>query len=415
MKRKAMMEWLKKYDVLTKALSVLIALVLWLYVVNVVNPSTEHTYHGITPVFVGEETIKNSQNLMVIGKYSVDVKISASRKDIRSLDKSDIRVEVDLSSITEPGTYELPITIAPLSSAYTIRRKNPEKLTVTVDREIDKVLPVEIDTSSLAADGYIVHEEGITKFPSDIRLVGRKEEIDAIAEIRVQIPKKKQKTSISGKMEFEYYDNNGKQIKETSVVADCEIVEVNIPIYRQKELPLSVEITGGELFADNIKQNLDPGKILVAGEEGVIEKMTSISVGRVDISEILSGKKVEYDLTMPDGIINMSGRDKVSATLSVNGLVWKTVTTSKYEIINAGAMPEGSEVKVLTKRLKVVVLGTEDAIAKVNAENVYMMVDLKSNVFSKGKHSQAVDISFKGVDGVAAIGKEDYVVNFEVR
>ncbi|MBR5539381.1 MAG: hypothetical protein IKU61_05725, partial [Clostridia bacterium] len=118
MKRSAMMDWLKKYDVLTKALSVLIALVLWLYVVNVVNPSTEHTYRGITPVFVGEETIRTSQNLMVVGKYTVDVKISGSRKDIRSLDKNDIRVEVDLSTLTGPGTYELPITIAPLSSAY---------------------------------------------------------------------------------------------------------------------------------------------------------------------------------------------------------------------------------------------------------------------------------------------------------
>ena len=317
MKRDAIINWFKKYDVLTKALSVLIALVLWLYVVNVVNPSTEHTYRGITPVFVGEETIRASQNLMVVGKYTVDVKISGSRKDIRSLDKNDIRVEVDLSEITAPGTYELPITIAPLSSAYTIRRKYPEKLEVTVDKEVVKVLPAEINMDDLVADGYIINYDGVTKFPSEVRLVGRQEEIDKIAEVKVEIPQKKLKASVTGKMEFNYYDGEGKQIKKPSVTADCDAIDVNIPIFKQKELSLYADVHGSEMFKEYVRASFSPESILVAGEESAIEQMTGISAGSIGISEIGSGISKVFELSMPEGIINLSGLESVSAQISL--------------------------------------------------------------------------------------------------
>ena len=414
MKRRAINEWFKKYDVLTKALSVLIALVLWLYVVNVVNPSTEHTYYGISPVFVGEDAIMASQNLMVVGKYTVNVKVSGSRKDIRALDKNDIRVEVDLSSITEPGTHELPITIAPLSSAYTIRRKYPEKLKVTIDKEVTKSLPVEINTDGLVADGYMLYDEGVTKFPHEVRLVGRREEIEKIASVRVQVPQKMLKTSVSGKMEFQYYDINGKQIKKASVTADCETIDVHIPVYKQKEIPLSVDIYGSDSFKNYVRASFEPEKILVAGEESVIEKLSSISVGEIDIFEIGTGITRDYVLSMPEGIVNLSDRESVSANIALEGLSKKTVTTSLVEIINTDSMPTGYKVRPVTKSLKVVVIGTDEALAKVNSGNVRAIVDLKSTALSKGTHPRKATIVIEGVDDVAAANLENYTVNIAV-
>lgn len=414
MKRSAMMDWLKKYDVLTKALSVLIALVLWLYVVNVVNPSTEHTYRGITPVFVGEETIRTSQNLMVVGKYTVDVKISGSRKDIRSLDKNDIRVEVDLSTLTGPGTYELPITIAPLSSAYTIRRKYPEKLEVTVDKEIVKVLPAEISMDDLVADGYIINHDGITKFPHEVRLVGRQEEIDKIARVMVEIPQKKLKSSITGKMEFHYYDGEGKQIKKSSVTADCDAIDVSIPVYKQKELPLYVDVNGSEAFKSHVRANFEPQTILVAGEESVIEQMTGISAGSVEISEIDSGILKEFELSMPEGIINLSGLESVSANVSLDGLGKKTVTTSLIEITNTDSLPTGYKVRPYTKKLSVELLGTHEALEKVSSGNVRAIVDLKSSSLSRGRHPKKAKIVIDGVENVAPADEDKYTVYVEV-
>ncbi len=414
MKRSAMMTWLKKYDVLTKALSVLIALVLWLYVVNVVNPSTEHTYRGITPVFVGEETIRASQNLMVVGKYTVDVKISGSRKDIRSLDKNDIRIEVDLSTVTGPGTYELPITIAPLSSAYTIRRKYPEKLKVTVDKEVVKVLPAEINMTDLVADGYIINHDGVTKFPHEVRLVGLQEEVDKIAEVRVEIPQKKLKSSITGKMEFNYYDSEGKQIKKPAVTADCDAIDVSIPVYKQKELPLSLEVQGSDMFKSYVRASFEPATILVAGEESAIEQMTGISAGSIDISEIDSGTLKEFELSMPEGIINLSGLDSVSARISLEGLGKKVVTTSLVEIINTDSLPSGYKVRPYTKKIEVELLGTDEALSKVNSGNVRAIVDLRSSSLSRGRHPQKATIVVDGVEDVAPADEDKYTVYVEV-
>ena len=98
--------------------------------------------HYITPVFVGADEIRTSKNLVVVGKYTVDIEVSGSRQDIMSLSKADVSVEVDISKITSAGTYELPYTVSLPSSAYTLRSKNPQNLSVKIDEEDIKAVPV---------------------------------------------------------------------------------------------------------------------------------------------------------------------------------------------------------------------------------------------------------------------------------
>ena len=111
------MAWLKKHDVLSKAISVLVAAVLWFYVVSVNDFEENYRIKNIEPSFTGVEELMTSKNLMVVGDYEVDIEVSGRRRDILSLNESDIRVEVDISKISSAGTYELPYTVTLPSSS----------------------------------------------------------------------------------------------------------------------------------------------------------------------------------------------------------------------------------------------------------------------------------------------------------
>ncbi len=408
------MTWLKKHDVVTKALSVLIAFVLWFYVVNVTDLSKNYKMRGIAPVFVGVEEIMASRNLTVVGKYSVDIEVSGSRQDIMSLTKADVKVEVDISKITAPGTYELPYTVELPSSAYTLRGKSPQKLTVKLDEENVKTVPITLSTDDLAAEGYVIDKANITMTPKEIKLVGLLENIEKIAYAEIKIPHKNLKSSIAGKVEYEFYDIDGKVIRDAGVSADYDEIDLILPVLKAKELPLSIEVQGSDSFKKYVEYSFVPEKILVAGEESRIEQMSSIVAGTIKISDITSGMKKDYTLTMPEGILNLSGEMNATATINLDGLSKKTVKTTLIEVINTYTLPSGYKIRPVTTSLDVSILGTDEVLKQVNSNNVRAVVDLQSTVLSKGTHPVNATIIVDGITETAVAGAEKYVVYVEV-
>lgn len=408
------MAWLKKYDVLSKIVAVLVAVVLWLYVVNSNNFVEDFKIRDIAPTFVGVEELVTSKNLMVVGEYSVDIEVSGNRRAILSLNESDIKVEVDLSKITGAGTYELPYTVTLPSAAYTIKSKNPQKLSVKFDEEDVRSVPVKLNVDELAADGYVVDKGSINLVPRELKLTGLQEEIDKISYAEADIAQKDVKTTLSGKLPYKFYDAEGKIVKVTSVQADYDVIDVTIPVLKTKAVPLSLEIQGSDTFKKYVNYTFIPNTLQIAGEESVVEQMTSFVAGTVKISEISSGMEKSFTITPPDGILNLSGEMTATAKIELDGLNKKTVQTTLVELINTYTLPSGYKIRPVTTSINVDVLGTEETLAKVNSGNVRAVADLQSTVLSRGTHPVEVSIIIDGVADTAVANAEDYIIYVEV-
>ena len=86
-----------------KILSLLIAILIWLLVMNIENPSITQTYTDIPVTFVNESYIESMNNiaLMVDGKDSVNVRIRAVSDTIKKLNKENITAVADLTQIID--------------------------------------------------------------------------------------------------------------------------------------------------------------------------------------------------------------------------------------------------------------------------------------------------------------------------
>lgn len=408
------MAWFKKYDVLSKIIAVLIAVVLWLYVVSINNFEESFKIRDIAPSFTGLDELMTSKNLMVVGEYSVDVEVFGSRRDILSLNESDIRVEVDLSKITSAGTYELPYTVSLPSSAYAIRSKSPQKLNIKLDEEDINLVPVKLNTDDLAADGYVVDKGNINIVPRELKLTGLQEEVDKIAYAEANLSQKDVKSSVSGKLSYSFYDVEGKPIKDISVKADYDVLDVTIPVLKTKEVPFSLEIQGSESFKKYVNYTFEPATIQIAGEEGVIDQMTSLVAGTIKISEISSGIKKSFTVTPPEGILNLSGEMTVTAAIELDGLSKKTIQTTLIELINTYTLPSGYKIRPVTTSINVDILGTDEVLAKVNSSNVRAVADLQSTVLSRGTHPIDVSIVVDGIEDTAVANADEYMIYVEV-
>lgn len=408
------MTWFKKYDVLTKLISVLIAAVLWFYVVSVNNFEKEVRFKDLSPSFSGVDEILASSNLTIVGNYTVDIDVSASREDMMALNKSDIKVVVDVSNVTSVGTYELPYTVALPSSAYTVRNKHPQKLSIKFDEENVKIIPVKLPTEINVADGYVIDQNGISITPRELRVTGLQESIDKISYAEIVLKQKELKATVSGEMEYEFYDVEGNSINSDNVMVDYDSVVGNIPVLKTKEIPLHLEINGNEDMKKYVNYSITPEKLLVAGDEIVIEQLASIVAGTVNISDISSGMEKTFTITPPEGIVNMSGELNATAKIEFDGLRKKTVETTLIEVVNTYTLPSGYKIRPVTNKINVDILGTEESLSKINGTNVRAVVDLQSTVLSKGTHPIGVSIKIDGVDGCAVANVEDYMIYVEV-
>ena len=95
-----------------KAVSVLIAIVIWMYITIVMNPTIEVTVRDLPIQFVGQEELA-SRGLAVISESvtTVNVKIKGNRKKMGNNDMKSIIVRADESVITSEGTQAVPIEV----------------------------------------------------------------------------------------------------------------------------------------------------------------------------------------------------------------------------------------------------------------------------------------------------------------
>ncbi|MBE6915445.1 MAG: hypothetical protein E7471_02295 [Ruminococcaceae bacterium] len=403
-----MKNWIEKYDVPAKALAVLIAVVLWLYVVNFVNTDMDMSFRNLSPSFTGSEELLSTHNLAVsdLDEIEVDVVISGARRDLIGLGKDDIQVTVDISKITEPGEYRLPYTVKLNFDGGKVTRKSPNELTVKLDRVTTATVPVRIKLAGEVEKGFMTDEMIAT--PSSLTVVGLEDAVSKISYAQAKITKKTINASVDESVAYEFYDDKDNLIDDKNIRADYSSIRVSIPVLKLIELPLAIDfVEGGGALLKNVNYELEPESIRVAVDSTKAVDSQPVKIGVVDLSKLSDSGQVSFQITLPEGYKNVSGETSVVADIEISGLEKQRVTTNAIEIIN---IPSGYVIEPITNQLAVTLRGAESAIKKVTVDNVRAVVDLESTILTPGQHTMTAKIVVDGVDGVGAIGEYKVVV-----
>jgi len=129
-------------DLLPRIICVLLAIVIWMYVVFNSTPDYEKSFEGIsvTPI---NAMVLDDRSLTVYGdlKATVELVIYGARGDITTFSSDDIKATVDFIGITDAGEHSLPITIE-LPDGATIKSYSPKTVTVNVQEVTEKPVSV---------------------------------------------------------------------------------------------------------------------------------------------------------------------------------------------------------------------------------------------------------------------------------
>lgn len=390
------------------ALSLLIAVVFWLYVDDVQGSAITETYYRVPIEFIGAEDTLPSRGLMLSEgeDITIDLKLSGPRILISGLDKDDIRIQVNLSNISAVGTYTLNYQLLYPddvdSTKITRDWASRTMVTVEVVELYTKMIPVEVAATGEVAENYIYMAERLVLDPVTLTVSGREEDVDQVASARINLDLTGVSSSISRKFDYDLLDADGNVVEVEGIRVSDNQVQVDAPIYLIKTLDLTVKFkeSPGSMLED-VEWKLEQNTIEVAGDAASLENKEDILLGEIDLSSLLSDTEMVLDISLPAGTVNISGFTTTTLTISFSDdLATKALSVSN---ISAVGLSEGQSFDRLTNSVEVVLRGPADILDQVTAEDVRIVVDLEEYT-SNGTYSVPAQVLVDGYDNVGAVG-----------
>ena len=405
-----------KNKILSVLLAITIALVLWVYVITVVSPNSEVTIYNI-PVVVQGEPMLESYGLMNVTENipTVTLKLSGNRSDLNKVNASNITVVVDLSKVYEAGTTNLRYSISypgdVPAGALTEESRYPSTIPIEVERKIRKEVPVNIRYVGELSEDFIVDKENKILDYNTVTVSGPESVVDQITQAIIDVDLTGKTVSFSDNYRYSLCNDQDEPVDAQKV--ETNVAQVNLTLYieRVKELPLVVTVVnGGGATKETSEIKIDPKTVKVSGSEIVMENLTELNLGTIELSELLEDTEMSFVIQLPDGVKFMDP-DVTTANVTVK---FPSLSTTKLVItdIRAENVPEGMKVEFWTKSLEVTLRGDKNLIARVTPEAVVAVVDFSNAQL--GTYTIKSNISLNGAfSSIGAIGS--YSVSVTVR
>ena len=394
-------------------LSIVVAVVFWGVVRFDNDPDLDNHVSGIPVTITGARVLEN-QGLKIQSQSHSTVSLVWKGKwdDIGKLNKNTVSVTLDVSRISEPGVHELlydinyPVSVTP--SDFSVQRMEPEAITVTVAKVHSKSVAIQPVFKGSVANGYQAGEFIVE--PETVLISGPVDAVERVKQAQVVVNQKDMKTSFSGELPVLLLDEQGKQLvpEQEGLTLSVEQPYVVLPILVTKELPLALDfIAGGGASQDeHIDYKIFPETITVSGTEEDMQSLTEISLGSIDLAQVLDSYAGEYPIYLPSGIENVSGITKAAVEITVKGLHTKTFEVQNIELQN---IPKGYDAVLSTQVCTIMLRGPKSSLDTVQPSQIKLVADL-AELDATGSYNVPVKVYLYTSNDVGAIGTNSVVV-----
>lgn len=374
-------------------LSFVMAVTFWSIVVTFFSTEARTTIEDV-PVNFDYNASYLNLDLEIIEKdvETVDVVVTGPRSIIGSLTKDDIIVYPQFTNVRVAGKYSLVLNAVKTSSVmeYQIESLSEYQVGVRFDRLVEKTFNVDIDVSSLTIPGeYMVDK--IYATPSDVTVKGPENSVNLINKIVATVEAQELTQSTVLPAELTLYDVNGDVIDSTYVQFDQEEFTVTVPVLSEVVLPVKVDYINVPSGFDTSTLNvaLSQEEIHLAVPTRTAQNLTEYVVGYIDLKTLELDTPYVFDVTLSSSYKNMQEISQISATISSENLVTRTVAVSEIKLLNQGQQ----NVEVLTQIINnVEIVGEADAVAALSSGSVIAQIDMSQVSLAQGQQTVEVDI-----------------------
>lgn len=288
----------RKGDWGLKLLSLLMAVVLWVYVADEQNPPEEREFKAV-PV----ETRGLGPDMTVLqAPGTVNISVQANRNIMSELSLRSIEVYVDLSG-AKPGRNNVPVLVK-VPPEVVVTGLAPKNVEITLDILAERQVPVKVKFSGQPAAGYRVMN--IKTNPEEIILRGPKSIIDRVASADIDIKVNDRDRTFGESVPVRISDRSGNFLEEKVVKRSPQTVDVVVTIAEEKPsktVPVVANITGqpadGSVVTGTV---VEPASVVITGNRSAIDGISELTTQPVDIAGAATDLQLEVSPVLPAGV-----------------------------------------------------------------------------------------------------------------
>lgn len=402
-----------------KILSAVCAIIIWIIIVNVYDPSTSVTVSGVEVQLVNTESLTEKEYAYdVVDGSKISVYISGPRSIVTDIKAKDIVATADLSNVTvfsdyvdidvkvvKDGVSASSIEIAPKTTAIRLKIENRVTKTFNIDTEL----------VGTPADGYVIGGQQIS--PSSVKVTGTSSVVDSISSVKVSYDVSGATMNISDAAPIKIYDSQGTEIVDDRIELSKTAVDIKVNVLMTKTVPVTYKTKGTPADGYGVS-GIDQAvtEAVIAGTEDALRDVNSIDVpdSAIDVSGLNADKIFHVRLSsylpgnitvMSEGVVNVTVRiypvSEREISVPVTGIVLSNLPQG-YNIsfgdVTAVNITVKGEQSVLTALTVTGIIPTIDLSGIKEGDNTLRLkVTLPANCTLKQNYT--VNVTVESVNG----------------
>lgn len=402
-----------------KILSAVCAIIIWIIIVNVYDPSTSVTVSGVEVQLVNTESLTEKEYAYdVVDGSKISVYISGPRSIVTDIKAKDIVATADLSNVTvfsdyvdidvkvvKDGVSASSIEIAPKTTAIRLKIENRVTKTFNIDTEL----------VGTPADGYVIGGQQIS--PSSVKVTGTSSVVDSISSVKVLYDVSGATMNISDAAPIKIYDSQGTEIVDDRIELSKTAVDIKVNVLMTKTVPVTYKTKGTPADGYGVS-GIDQAvtEAVIAGTEDALRDVNSIDVpdSAIDVSGLNADKIFHVRLSsylpgnitvMSEGVVNVTVRiypvSEREISVPVTGIVLSNLPQG-YNIsfgdVTAVNITVTGEQSVLTALTVTGIIPTIDlSVIKEGDNTLRLKVTLPANCTLKQNYT--VNVTAESVNG----------------
>lgn len=295
-------------NVSAKIFALILAAILWMYVMNEQNPPVEST------VTIPLELRNLSGKVIVVdAPEEVRVKVRGPRNSVAGLLPKDIKSYLELKGLPE-GRHTVKVNpVIPLS--LELVEVTPDKVQIRLDSAASRQLPVEIKIIGATPVGILVDK--VSADPMKVTVEGPRSQLDAVEKVVANIDMTEKRSTFTVSAPLMALTKDGRELDGLGVSPEKSSVTVVLVQGSAKKLVDVKPIAYSELPPGIVLKRIitEPDKVEISGNPQALAKTDSIYTAPINLAGINKDTTMEVKLQPKEGISSLQGTVKVHITI----------------------------------------------------------------------------------------------------
>lgn len=380
-----------------KVLAVVCQCLIWITVLNFINPNTTRRFQDIPVKPVNTDVLnQQEQTYDIVQGNTTQIIVKGRRSIVDSLDLSDITAKADFTNIN--AAYAVPIDIE-ISEQYSdnveISYQSTKSMKVELDTIAETLVDVQYHIVGEQASGSYV--SAVTQDVSQLRISGPNKLISTIDKVEIEVNVDGVSKQFDTTAVPKIYDRNGALIDNQRLTLSENDIEVHVEVLKTKQVPVKVSVVNQNEDIRIISTSYDSSKgVQLAGQSESLEDITELSI-EVDVSEDLKQlqqsklvKVIDLNEYLSNGI-QVAGDQKMNISVDIER------KTEKYFSLQANQIQlqnlrDGYNAQIdQSKTYDITVIGFENDLKDLTVQQIAPYVDLQG--LRQGDYELQIEIN----------------------